>query len=122
MKAKINIRHFLEDYAAFGTLTADARIAIEDVMQCLDPSAEQELDIDIYELLSQNRQIADIWGTEDVQQVRPDLNDDQAWEVLQTADRRYDSEYGITWTTLESIAQELFGNAPENDDAEEKQP
>ena len=49
MKAKINIRDFLEDYAAYGSLSADVRIAIEDVMQCLDASAEHEFDIDIYE-------------------------------------------------------------------------
>jgi hypothetical protein len=120
MKAKINIRDFLEDYAAYGTLTAELRIAVEDVMQCLDPSAGHEFDIDIHELLAQNHQIADIWGTEDVQQVRPDLNDDQAWQVLQIVDRRYDSEYGIVWSTIEVIAEELFGGAPELDEAGEE--
>jgi hypothetical protein len=120
MKAKINIRDFLEDYAAYGTLSADLRIAIEDVMQCLDPSAGHEFDIDIHEQLAQNRQIAHIWGTEDVQQVRPDLDEDQAWEVLQTADRRCDSEYGIAWSTIEIIAEELFGDAPETNDATEE--
>lgn len=120
MKAKINIHDFLEDYAAYGTLTADVRIAIEDVMQCLDPSVEHEFDIDLDEQLALNRQVADIWGTEDVQQVRPDLNDDQAWEVLQTVDRRYDSEYGIAWSTIQIIARELFGDAPETDDAREQ--
>jgi hypothetical protein len=119
MKATINIRDFLEDYAAYGTLTAEARIAIEDVMQCLDPSTEHEFDIDIHELLPQNRQIAHVWGIEDVQEVRPDLTEDQAWQVLQTADRRLDSEYGMNWDTIEIIAEELFGDAPETNDAEE---
>ena len=28
-----------------------------------------------------------IWSVEDVQQLRPDLDDDQAWEVLQAVDQ-----------------------------------
>ena len=128
MKAKINVRNFLEDYAASGTLSAEARIAIEDLMECLASSPEQEIDIehafdiDIHEQLARNRQIAHIWGTEDVQDVRPDLSEEQAWEVLQTADRQLDSEYGLSWSTLEIIAEDLFGDAPETDDAEEKEP
>jgi hypothetical protein len=122
MKAAINIRDFLRDYAAYGTLSAEARIAIEDLLQCLDPSAEHGFDIDIYELLAHNREIAAIWCVDDVQELRPDLSEDQAWEVLQLADRRWDSEFGITWTTIEIIAQELFGDAPETAHAEEKQP
>ena len=40
---------------------------------------EEEIDVDIHELLAENRQIAHIWGIDDVQQQRPDLDDDQAW-------------------------------------------
>jgi hypothetical protein len=76
-------------------------------------------DIDIHALLAERRQIADIWSIEDVQEVRPDLTDDQAWEVLQRAERKCDAEFGITWTTLEIIAEDLFGDAPEADDKEE---
>ena len=43
--------------------------------------------IDVHVLLAPRRQIASIWSIEDVQEVRPDLTDDQAWEVLQQVER-----------------------------------
>jgi hypothetical protein len=75
--------------------------------------------IDIHELLAERRQIALIWSTDDVQELRPDLSDDQCWEVLQDVDRHKDAELGITWLTLELAAKHLFGSAPETDEAEE---
>ncbi|HJT77881.1 MAG TPA: hypothetical protein VJ739_11830 [Gemmataceae bacterium] len=66
-------------------------------------------DIDIHALLAKRRQIAAIWSVEDVRHVRPDLTDEQAWEVLQRVGRRHDAETGITWLTLEYSAEELFG-------------
>jgi hypothetical protein len=65
-------------------------------------------DIDIHELLKLRRQIAAIWSIEDVQGVRSDLTDDQAWVVLQECDRRQDCELGITWGSIEYIADDLF--------------
>jgi hypothetical protein len=44
-------------------------------------------EIDVHVLLAPRRQIASIWSIEDVQEVRPDLTDDQAWEVLQQVER-----------------------------------
>ena len=75
--------------------------------------------IDIHELLAARRQIAHIWSIEDVQSVRPDLDDDQSWEVLQSVDHHKDAEYGITWLTLALAADHLFGDAPETDAAGE---
>ena len=34
-------------------------------------------------------------------------------------DRYKDADLGITWLTLEMAAEDLFGNAPETDEAEE---
>jgi hypothetical protein len=68
--------------------------------------------IDIHSYLASRKQIAAIWCTEDVQAVRPDLNKDQAWAVLQEVDRRCSAEYGITWDKLGDTAQELYGSPP----------
>ena len=76
-------------------------------------------EIDIDALLAERKQIAVIWGVEDVQQVRPDLTDDQAWEVLLYVRRHHDAEFGVNWQTLECIAEDLFGDAPETDQASE---
>jgi hypothetical protein len=73
--------------------------------------------IDIHALLADRKQIAAVWSVEDVQQVRPDLTDEQAWEVLQEVDRARNAEFGINWQTLELAAEDLFGDAPETDEA-----
>ena len=76
-------------------------------------------DIDIHALLAEHRQIAHIWSIADVQQLRPDLDDDQAWEVLQHVDHHKDAGLGISWLTLEIAVEHLFGEAPDTDEAEE---
>ena len=50
------------------------------------------------------------WNIEDVQNVRPDLSDEQAMEVLKKVEDvdAHDAEMGITWTTLVLCAQTLF--------------
>ena len=50
------------------------------------------------------------WSIEDVQNVRPDLSDEQAMEVLKKVENvdEHDAEMEITWITLELCAQTLF--------------
>lgn len=60
-------------------------------------------------LLERGRQIAHIWGISDVQHVRDDLDDEQAWGVLQKVAKCLDSTHGITWDTIEQTAYNLFG-------------
>ncbi len=70
-------------------------------------------EIDVHKLLAQSSQIAIVWSIEDVKAVRPDLTDDQAWEVLQHVERRHDANLGVSWDTLDSAAHSLFGDAAE---------
>jgi hypothetical protein len=70
------------------------------------------LEIDLDELLAGDSRIAHVWATDDVRQLRPDLDDDQAWDVLQEVADRLDSNFGITWNTLEMIANELYPEKP----------
>jgi len=58
-------------------------------------------------LLAKRREIAVVWCVEDVQSVRPDLDDDQAWEVLQQARRHHDATIGINWDVLNCHADML---------------
>jgi hypothetical protein len=64
--------------------------------------------IDIDRALEQRRQVAIFWSIEDVQHIRPDLNADQAWEVLQDCRDKHDCEWGFTWTYIKDVADELF--------------
>ena len=54
------------------------------------------------------RQIAIIWSLEDVQEIRPDLSDDECMEVLGFAEKKHDASIGINWDTLEIWADYLY--------------
>ena len=62
-------------------------------------------------------EIAVTWHIEDVKEIRPDLTDDQAREVLQQAEDRHDAGIGITWDVLEIHADDLFPKESEAQDA-----
>ena len=55
-----------------------------------------------------DKQIAIIWSIEDVHSVRPDLTDEQAFDVLQAVERRHDATIGVNWDTLSHHAESLF--------------
>lgn len=73
---------------------------------------------DIHATLADRHQIAVIWSVEDVQQERPGLNDDAAWQVLQSVEHNHDCNYGITWETLRITADDLFDSASRTDGAQ----
>jgi hypothetical protein len=63
---------------------------------------------DVHAILARNHMIGQLWTTNDVQELRPDLTDEQAWQVLQAVDRRQETSIGITFDTLDDVAEELF--------------
>jgi len=67
-----------------------------------------DVDIYVHQLLAIHNKIAAIWCIDDVKHLRPDLNDGQAWEVLERVGDKHDAEWGIGWTTLETVADDLF--------------
>lgn len=52
--------------------------------------------------------LADDWYIEDVQNVRPDLDDDQAMEVLNMLEQEFDANNGINWEVIEYTAEALY--------------
>lgn len=56
----------------------------------------------------QKYRIASVWDVEDVQSIRPDLDDAQALKVLHHAKREHDAETGLNWQVLEYAALILF--------------
>ena len=62
----------------------------------------------IREWLSENGYIAAFWHIDDVKGIRPDLDDEQAMEVLNRVDHYHDCEHGITWLHLEMAADYLY--------------
>lgn len=69
--------------------------------------------IDVHELLAQRHQVAVIWSIEDAQEMRPDLTDEQAWDVLRYCRKVHDCNFGITWGLIDMAAATLF---PESDE------
>ena len=48
------------------------------------------------------------WCIDDVKEVREDLDDEQAMEVLEFVKDKHDATMGITWDTLEYAADYLY--------------
>jgi hypothetical protein len=68
----------------------------------------EELAADRYDPATQ---IVIVWSVEDVLEVRPDLAEEQAIQVLRLVDKHHDASIGTNWETLESFASDLFGEA-----------
>ena len=66
---------------------------------------------DVHRVLAGRRQVAVIWDVEDVQMLRPDLTDADAWRVLEFVVRHHDAGIGIHWEVLEHVAEALFPDA-----------
>ena len=62
----------------------------------------------VHELLAKHHSIAVIWSTDDVRGVRTHLTEEQAWEILQQVGDIHDADWGICWTTLETVADDMF--------------
>lgn len=75
--------------------------------------------IDINAVLKSRRQVAILWGTYDVQELRPDLTDDQAWNVLQKCDKYHDCNNGFTWEFIKAVADDFY---PAPKDTQEAKP
>jgi hypothetical protein len=83
--------------------------ALLDLLRSAEPVSEPfDIDHFVHCLLSRFGKVAAIWSIVDVQRIRPDLTDSQAWEVLEEVGRNHDAEHGIGWTTLEIHAAQLF--------------
>jgi hypothetical protein len=48
------------------------------------------------------------WCIDDVKDVREDLDDEQAMEVLEFVKDKHDANLGVTWETLQYAADHLF--------------
>ncbi len=58
-----------------------------------------------------NKSISIVWSVEDVLSVRPDLTEEQAWEVLKSIKNHHDATIGINWDVLNITADLLYGGA-----------
>ena len=57
--------------------------------------------------------LSDDWHIEDVQSVRPDLDEDQCIHVLEILADAFDANDGITWLGIEYTAYRLYPTTEE---------
>jgi hypothetical protein len=87
----------------------DRAEALLDLLRDANPRSEPfDVNYFVYRLLAKFGKAAPIWCIDDVQGIRPDLTDEQASEVIEEVSRKHDAEYGISWTTLDCMADMLF--------------
>ncbi|MDZ8260590.1 hypothetical protein [Nostoc sp. ChiQUE01b] len=55
-----------------------------------------------------DKAIAIVWSIEDINAIREDLNDEQAFMVLEDAYNNYVEDSPITWKVLKFVADDLF--------------
>jgi hypothetical protein len=67
-------------------------------------------DIDIHAVLAKGHQIAIVWSVQDVQQLHPDLSDEQAWQVLRDIEHNHDCNQGVTWDLIDWVASQMFSS------------
>jgi len=77
----IELNDPLED--AIDGIIAEVEQTIENIRRYHEPRLMHTVDVDIGELLAEHHAIGIVWDIEHVKDQRPDLNHEQAWEVLQ---------------------------------------
>lgn len=78
------------------------------VLTVRDPSKKLSTFFYPNEWLAGDGQAAIVWSSEDVRGIRPDLTDDEAYEVIARVCRKHDADLGITWETLKIVADDMF--------------
>jgi hypothetical protein len=110
-KINLDLHQLLTDAIGDDTVHIPATVDLSELLEFTDAvGGEHDLDL----LLHDNRLIAHVWSVQDVQSVRPDLNDDQAWEVLLGVEKCLDCSFGITWEIIETAAIARFGDPQEH--------
>ncbi len=83
------------------------------VISTTDSEGILESHTNLHPMLWPRREIAVVWTTEDVEELRPDLTADQCWKVLQECERTHDAGDGINWHALDATAEAMFGPKPD---------
>jgi len=83
-----------------------------DLEALLEGNELLDIDFDLHDHLATRQEVAVVWAVEDVRTVRPDLNDDQAWQVLQECRRVHDCNDGFNWLFIETVAENLYPETP----------
>ena len=114
MKVNVNIRDYFEENADHNDmLLVHASVDVDDLFDTNYIPEEHEFDINIDEFLTENQAIGIIWDTSHVKNRRPDLTDEQAWEVLQECRNSWDRLNDPMLETICHLAENLYPTGKE---------
>lgn len=91
-----------------GDMTVTTKSTVRKMTQYLTKLASPSYSDNPASRFDPTRQIMVTWSVEDVLDVRPDLTDEEAFELLSYTKRKHDAEQGITWDVLRDNASWLF--------------
>lgn len=72
-------------------------------------------ELDQYELVDKRYAMAIVWQVDDVLSIRPDLTEEQAGEVLGRVEDCHDASIGVSWDTLQIVAEDMYPEEEENE-------
>jgi hypothetical protein len=95
--------------AAMDDIIGEVEEAIENIRKYHDePRLMHQVVVDIGELLAEHQAIGIIWDIQHLKDQRPDLTDDQAWDVLQECQRSWERLNDPMLETIRQVADNLF--------------
>jgi hypothetical protein len=94
MKVKIDLHDAL--LAEIGGNSMSIPVTVE-IDELLEFSGIDEYEVDIHDLLAEQKAIGLIWDAEMLLSHYPHLTEAQAWDVLQGCSKNYSAEQGLTW-------------------------
>lgn len=105
-RLNLNLRELLQEACGQAPLLVPVEVEVDDLLDFNDLDACTP---DLDDLLAEQRLIAAVWSVPDVLEVRPDLSEAQAWEVLQRCHAEHDPLVGICRQVVGRTAEALFG-------------
>ncbi len=93
---------------AIDGIIGEVEEAIENIRKYHPSGDKATQDVDIDELLAEHQAIAIIWDIQHVKDQRPDMDDEQAWEVLQECQQCHDRLNDPMLETIRQVAERLY--------------
>ncbi len=94
--------------AAIDDIIGEVEEAIDNIRKYHTPRLMHQVDVNIDELLADHHAIGIVWDVHHVMDQRPDLNHEQAWEVLQQCQNGWERLNDPMLETIRQHADDLF--------------
>jgi len=94
--------------AAFDDIVGEMEEALDNISKYRKPGLTHQVDVDFDELLAKHHAIGIVWESAHVKDQRPELTDEQAWQVLQECQRSWERLNDPMLKTIRQVADNLY--------------